>query len=243
MDGGAVHVSVLYGDVASVRRCRNTRNHKFVSVCCGDVAPGRRCRNTRNHEAAETVQQLPESLHVARNMTIPSHPPKKPNPPTTPHPPTAQKLSPTSCSFRGRFASPPFSLLVRLSFTGEDTVELHTHGSRAVINGVLDALAAMGSPSSGAVAGVRLAERGEFTQRAYGNGRMDLTGVEGLADLIAADTAAQRKQVHPQAGGPAGWADRRKQQAIAALLPACRLCRLSVRGPGRKVAVVVPFKE
>lgn len=42
---------------------------------------------------------------------------------------------------------------------------------------------------------VRLAERGEFTQRAYGNGRMDLTGVEGLADLIAADTAAQRKQV------------------------------------------------
>lgn len=40
-----------------------------------------------------------------------------------------------------------------------------------------------------------MAERGEFTQRAYGNGRMDLTGVEGLADLIAADTAAQRKQV------------------------------------------------
>lgn len=75
------------------------------------------------------------------------------------------------------------------SFTGEDTVELHTHGSRAVINGVLDALGGMKA------SGVRMAERGEFTQRAYGNGRMDLTGVEGLADLIAADTAAQRKQV------------------------------------------------
>lgn len=77
-------------------------------------------------------------------------------------------------------------------------MELHTHGSRAVINGVLDALAGLGAgaTSSGVrIRGVRLAERGEFTQRAYGNGRMDLTGVEGLADLIAADTAAQRKQV------------------------------------------------
>lgn len=68
-------------------------------------------------------------------------------------------------------------------------MELHTHGSRAVINGVLDALGSM-APSR-----VRMAERGEFTQRAYGNGRMDLTGVEGLADLLAADTSAQRKQV------------------------------------------------
>lgn len=75
------------------------------------------------------------------------------------------------------------------SFTGEDTVELHTHGSRAVINGVLDALGSMSA------SGIRMAARGEFTQRAYENGRMDLTGVEGLADLIAADTAAQRKQV------------------------------------------------
>ncbi|CAB1105029.1 unnamed protein product [Ectocarpus sp. CCAP 1310/34] len=85
------------------------------------------------------------------------------------------------------------------SFTGEDTVELHTHGSRAVINGVLDALAAMGAASG--LRRVRLAERGEFTQRAYGNGRMDLTGVEGLADLVAADTAAQRKQALKQMGG------------------------------------------
>ncbi|CAM9429370.1 unnamed protein product [Chrysoparadoxa australica] len=83
------------------------------------------------------------------------------------------------------------------SFTGEDTVELHTHGSRAVIAGVLDALGA----TSKAGAAVRLAERGEFTERAYENGRMDLTEVEGLADLIAADTAEQRKQALRQMGG------------------------------------------
>lgn len=82
------------------------------------------------------------------------------------------------------------------SFTGEDTVELHTHGSRAVVSGVLEALGKLG--------GVRLAERGEFTQRAYGNGRLDLTEVEGLADLIAADTAAQRRQALRQMGGALG---------------------------------------
>ncbi|CAN0414630.1 unnamed protein product, partial [Discosporangium mesarthrocarpum] len=93
------------------------------------------------------------------------------------------------------------------SFTGEDTVELHTHGSRAVIKGVLEALASMGAGAriagscSGRDGHVRLAERGEFTQRAYSNGRLDLTGVEGLADLIAADTSAQRKQALRQMGG------------------------------------------
>lgn len=79
------------------------------------------------------------------------------------------------------------------SFTGEDVVELHLHGSRAVIAGVTDALAASGS--------VRPAERGEFTRRAFENGRMDLTEVEGLADLIAADTAEQRRQALRQLGG------------------------------------------
>ncbi|CAM9269573.1 unnamed protein product [Phaeothamnion confervicola] len=103
------------------------------------------------------------------------------------------------------------------SFTGEDTVELHTHGSRAVVAGVLDALGNLfgptlgggvydgfGSGSSGSSTSggyMRPAERGEFTQRAYGNGRMDLTAVEGLADLLAADTAAQRRQALRQMGG------------------------------------------
>lgn len=78
------------------------------------------------------------------------------------------------------------------SFTGEDVVEFHVHGSRAVIAGVIDALAQTRA---------RPAERGEFTRRAFENGRMDLTEVEGLADLIAADTAEQRRQALRQMGG------------------------------------------
>ena len=92
------------------------------------------------------------------------------------------------------------------SFTGEDTVELHLHGSRAVIQGVTHALLNLDKhqnddkkdPNRG---DIRPADRGEFTERAFGNGRMDLTEVEGLADLIAADTAAQRKQALRQMGG------------------------------------------
>ncbi|KAL7751497.1 mitochondrial splicing system protein [Sorochytrium milnesiophthora] len=80
------------------------------------------------------------------------------------------------------------------SFTGEDVVELQVHGGRAVVTGVLDALAAC-SPS------FRLAEPGEFTQRAFMNGRLDLTEVEGLADLLNAETEAQRRQSLQQASG------------------------------------------
>ena len=79
------------------------------------------------------------------------------------------------------------------SFTGEDTVELHTHGSRAVVSATLEAL--------GTMEGLRMAEPGEFTRQAFLNGRMDLTEVEGLSDLINADTEAQRKQALRQMGG------------------------------------------
>ncbi len=72
------------------------------------------------------------------------------------------------------------------SFTGEPVVEFHLHGSRAVIQAVLRAL--------GQVAGARMAEPGEFTRRALENGRLDLTQVEALADLIDAETEAQRVQ-------------------------------------------------
>ncbi|MFZ1108308.1 MAG: tRNA uridine-5-carboxymethylaminomethyl(34) synthesis GTPase MnmE [Rhodomicrobium sp.] len=75
------------------------------------------------------------------------------------------------------------------NFTGEDMAELHVHGGRAVIAGVLDALAA---------AGLRLAEPGEFTRRAFGNGKIDLTEAEGLADLLNAETACQRRQALAQ---------------------------------------------
>ncbi|MFN9336814.1 MAG: tRNA uridine-5-carboxymethylaminomethyl(34) synthesis GTPase MnmE [Alphaproteobacteria bacterium] len=90
------------------------------------------------------------------------------------------------------------------SYTGEDAAELHLHGGRSVIAGAIDALA---------VAGLRQAEPGEFTRRAFLHGKMDLTAAEAIADLIAAETAAQRRQaLHQADGGLArlygGWAER-----------------------------------
>ena len=79
------------------------------------------------------------------------------------------------------------------SFTGEDVAELHIHGGPAVLAAVLDCL--------GEEPGLTLAEPGEFTRRAFDNGRLDLSEVEGLADLIAAETEAQRRQALRQMGG------------------------------------------
>lgn len=79
------------------------------------------------------------------------------------------------------------------SFTGEDVAELHLHGGRAVVSGVIAALAAL--------PGLRLAEPGEFTRRAFDAGKLDLAAVEGLADLVVAETAAQRRQALRQLGG------------------------------------------
>lgn len=82
------------------------------------------------------------------------------------------------------------------SFTGEDVVELQVHGSLAVIARLTEVLAGM--------AGLRLAEPGEFTRRALADGRMDLTQVEALADLIDAETEAQRKQAQRTLSGQIG---------------------------------------
>lgn len=79
------------------------------------------------------------------------------------------------------------------SATGEDVVELHLHGGRAVVAAVLNAL--------GRLPGLRLAEPGEFTRRAHANGKLDLAEVEGLADLIAAESEGQRRQALAQASG------------------------------------------
>jgi len=79
------------------------------------------------------------------------------------------------------------------SFTGEDMAELHVHGSRAVIREVIEAVLSL--------RGTRLAEPGEFARRAFENGKLDLTEVEGLADLISAETEAQRRQALAQAEG------------------------------------------
>ena len=79
------------------------------------------------------------------------------------------------------------------SFTGEDVLELHTHGSRAVANLLLDALSSL--------PGLRLAEPGEFARRAFLNQKFDLLEAEGLADLIDAETPAQHAQAMRQLGG------------------------------------------
>jgi tRNA modification GTPase len=85
-----------------------------------------------------------------------------------------------------RFAGPQ-------SFTGEDVAELHVHGGRAVVAAVLREL--------GALEGFRQAEAGEFTRRAFLNGKLDLTGAEALADLISSETETQRRFALANAGG------------------------------------------
>ena len=82
------------------------------------------------------------------------------------------------------------------SETGEDVAEIQLHGGRAVIAALFGALAAMDD--------LRLALPGEFTRRAFENGKLDLTAIEGLADLIYADTDAQRRQALRQLQGLLG---------------------------------------
>lgn len=79
------------------------------------------------------------------------------------------------------------------SSTGEDLAELHLHGGRSVVAGVLNSLACIG--------GLRPAEPGEFTRRAFENGRIDLAEAEGLADLLTAETQSQRRAALMLAGG------------------------------------------
>jgi tRNA modification GTPase len=96
------------------------------------------------------------------------------------------------------------------SETGEDTVEFHLHGGRAVVAAVLAVL--------GGMPGLRPAEPGEFTRRSFENGKLDLTGVEGLADLIGAETEAQRRQAFRQLQGLLGErAEEWRTRLIAAL--------------------------
>ena len=79
------------------------------------------------------------------------------------------------------------------SFTGEDCVEFQVHGSRAVIARLLQCL--------GRQPGRRMAQPGEFIRRAFDNGKLALTSIEGVADLIDAKTELQRRQALNQAGG------------------------------------------
>ena len=96
------------------------------------------------------------------------------------------------------------------SETGEDTAELQHHGGRAVIAATLAAL--------GKLEGLRPAEAGEFTRRAFENGKLDLTAVEGLADLVMAETEGQRRQALRQMQGVLGrQAESWRERLIRAL--------------------------
>lgn len=119
---------------------------------------------------------------------------------------TAKPLPATRRAVRRRLADPasgePIDAALLLwfpapaSYTGEDVAEFHLHGGRAVLAAMLEAL--------GRLPGCRIAEPGEFTRRAFINGRLDLTAAEGLADLVAAETEAQRKLALRQLDGELG---------------------------------------
>lgn len=95
------------------------------------------------------------------------------------------------------------------SYTGEDCAELHLHGGSAVIEAALEALGGLG---------LRLAEPGEFTRRAFENGKLDLAQAEGVADLIEAETAAQRRQALEQLGGRLSQVQARWAEALVQAL-------------------------
>jgi tRNA modification GTPase len=126
------------------------------------------------------------------------------------------------------------------SFTGEDMAELQVHGSRAVVQAVVEAVLAVG--------GTRLAEPGEFARRAFENGKLDLTEVEGLADLINAETEAQRRQALAQSEGSLrrlyeGW---RAELVTALALTEARLdfsdeADVAADVSGKTEAIVVPL--
>lgn len=142
----------------------------------------------------------PDCHDLLRDLTDGTlHPPRVVGLTTLRHPSSGEVLD------RGlvvRFAAPA-------SFTGEDMAELHVHGGPAVVAAVADALTDLNAADRP----VRLAEPGEFARRAFENGKLDLTAAEGIADLVAAETEAQRRQALRQMDGALGvaydgWRDR-----------------------------------
>ena len=117
----------------------------------------------------------------------------------------------------GNFIDQALILIFRApnSFTGENVAELHLHGSSAVVSSIIDLL--------NNIKGLRLAEAGEFTRRSLDNGKIDLAQVEGLADLIEAETSAQHKQAARVFSGALGRKTKEWRQILikaAALLVA-----------------------
>lgn len=95
------------------------------------------------------------------------------------------------------------------SYTGEDAAEFHVHGGPAVVGALISALAGLG---------LRLAQPGEFTRRAFENGKLDLAQAEGVADLIEAETEQQRRQALAQLGGRLSEVQARWREALTEAL-------------------------
>jgi tRNA modification GTPase len=109
------------------------------------------------------------------------------------------------------------------SYTGEDCAELHLHGGAAVVDAVTAALSAQG---------LRLAEPGEFTRRAFENGRLDLSQAEAVADLVDAETEAQRRQALAQLDGALA---RRHEAWRAEIIEALALLEAAVDFPDEEL--------
>jgi len=128
------------------------------------------------------------------------------------------------------------------SFTREDMAELQVHGSRAVVQALVEAALGVG--------GVRLAEPGEFARRAFENGKLDLTEVEGLADLVNAETEAQRRQALAQSEGSLrrlyeGWRGDllRAQGLMEAGLDFADEADVAADVSGKAQAIIVPLLQ
>ena len=109
------------------------------------------------------------------------------------------------------------------SYTGEDCAEFHVHGGAAVVDALTEALSALG---------LRLAEPGEFTRRAFENGKLDLAQAEAVADLVDAESQAQRRQALAQLGGALG---RRYEGWRAALVKALAWLEAEIDFPDEDV--------
>jgi tRNA modification GTPase len=160
-----------------VGRCHRQSQQKLMStiyaLSSGRAAAGVAVLRLSGPEAHAALRSLAGSLPELRRATLR----------TLRHPHSSVALDQALVL---AFAAPQ-------SATGEDMAELHIHGGVAVMDAVLAALAA--------VPGLQPAAPGDFTRRAFDNGKLDLAQVEGLADLIAAETEAQRRQALRQMEG------------------------------------------
>lgn len=153
----------------------------------GHIRPGRTISAVATPAGMSGVAVIrvsgPESANVLKSLANKIPPPREASLVTLVDPASGQPLDHGLALW---FPGPA-------SFTGEDVAELQIHGGRAVVAAVLGATLT--------VPGVRPAEPGEFTRRAFENGKLDLAAVEGLGDLLQAETESQRRQAYAQYSG------------------------------------------